>query len=331
MGRHGALPGDSRVNPVLPFFSIVIPTRNEAEDILATLEAIRGNRDGDYEVLVVDASTDRTPELVRGFGDPRFHLAPQDNHDGRCGARNQGIRMARGEVVVILNADVRPPADFLARLRPHYAAGADYVIVDSRVENDDHPFGMLVEGIHQRLYREGRETVDWCEGYSCRRRCALDSGLFPVGLPVPMCAGEDAVFGQNMAAKFRRAEDWKLSVPHKVPETWRGFWGTRSEKGRGVPQLRAWIEGWSFGAILRESLVWLLKSILWFLLVAPWILKARRLAAALPGRRVRWTRLVAPVLFDRFAHEIGRWQGVLMVRRHACGAIVPGPSPRPSG
>ncbi|MBI4027883.1 MAG: glycosyltransferase family 2 protein [Verrucomicrobia bacterium] len=79
----------------------MIPTRNEAEDILATLEAIRANTDGDHETLVVDGSDDETPNMVRNFGDPRFRLAPQDNRDGRCGARNQGIRMARGEVVVI--------------------------------------------------------------------------------------------------------------------------------------------------------------------------------------------------------------------------------------
>lgn len=296
-----------------PFFSIVIPTRNEAEDILATLESIRANGDDDFEVLVVDASTDRTPEIVRGFGDSRFRLVPQDNRDGRCGARNQGIRAACGEVVVILNADVRLPPDFLVRTRRHYDAGADYLIVDSRVENAGHPNGFLVEAIHQRLYREGRETVDWCEGYSCRRQCAIESGLFPVGLPVPMCAGEDAIFGQNMAAKFRRAEDWGLCVPHRVPETVRGFWGTRSEKGRGVPQRRAWIEGWGRGRILRESLRWLVKSLFWFALVFPWVRKARDLAAAVPGRAGEWTRLIRPLLFDRFAHEVGRWQGVAMV------------------
>lgn len=303
----------SSPTPSSPFYSIVIPTRNEAEDILATLESIRVNTDGSFEVLVVDASTDRTPEIVRGFGDPRFRLVPQDNRDGRCGARNQGIRAARGEVVVILNADVRLPQDFLARVRKHYEGGVDYLIVDSRVENSSHPNGFLVEAIHQRLYREGRETVDWCEGYSCRRQCAIDSGLFPVGLPVPMCAGEDAIFGQNMAAKFRRGEDWGVCVPHRVPETVRGFWGTRAEKGRGVPQRRAWIEGWGRGRILRESAWWLLKSLLWFVLLFPWILKARHLAAAVPGRGGEWPRLIRPLLFDRFAHEVGRWQGVAMV------------------
>ena len=298
-----------------PFFSIIIPTRNEEEDILTTLESIRSNHENDYEVLIVDASTDHTPDLVRkkGEGDPRFHLIPQNNRDGRCGARNQGILMAQGEVTVILNADVRLPPDFFERIKKHYANGAEYLIVDSRVENIDHPFGLMVEAIHQTLYRNGRETVDWCEGYSCLKRCAIESGLFPVGLPVPMCAGEDAIFGQNMARNFRRAEDWSISVPHKVPETWKGFWGTRSEKGRGVPQRRAWIEKWNQKQILAESSLWLIKTLGWLCLIFPWIVKSRRLASALPYSKHKWARLIIPVLFDRVVHEIGRWQGVWMV------------------
>jgi glycosyltransferase involved in cell wall biosynthesis len=296
-----------------PFFSIIIPTRNEEEDILATLRSIQENTWKDFEVLVVDASKDRTPEIVKNFGDPRFKLIAQDNRDGRCGARNQGILMAQGHVTIILNADVRLTTDFLDRIKSHYNQGAEYLIIDSKVENMEHPFGFMVEAIHQTLYREGLETVDWCEGYSCLKRCAIESGLFPTGLPVPMCAGEDAIFGQNMARKFKRAEDWSIFVPHRVPETWKGFWGTRSEKGRGIPQRRAWIEGWSFNKILFESLWWSIKTFLWLILLFPWILKAKALAASIPERKHQWPKLIPPILFDRIVHEIGRWQGVKMI------------------
>jgi hypothetical protein len=128
-----------------------------------------------------------------------------------------------------------------------------------------------------------------------------------------MCAGEDAIFAQNMAEKFRRGEDWNISVPHRVPETWKGFWGTRSEKGRGVPQRRVWIEGWSSSSIVLDSLKWLAKSLGWLLLIWPWVNKARMLSRALPGNRHPLSRLIVPVLFDRIAHEIGRWEGVAMV------------------
>ena len=232
------------MNTSTPFFSIIIPTQNEAKDILMTLSSIRANQFCDYEVLVVDASTDDTPKTVGQFGDPRFRVLAQDNRDGRCGARNQGIRAARGEVVVILNADVRLPTDFLSRLKTHYDNGADYVIVDSTVENRHHPFGAMVEAEHRYLYRSGRETVNWCEGYSCRRRCALEAGLFPEKQKVPICAGEDAVFGEEIAKRFRRVTDMSLVVTHAVPQDFKTFWSQRIGRGEGVANAACcWITG----------------------------------------------------------------------------------------
>ncbi|MEY4223050.1 MAG: hypothetical protein RL334_1692 [Chloroflexota bacterium] len=50
-----------------PRFSIIVPTRNEAADIAATLRALLALEHAAFEVLVVDDSTDGTREIVRGF------------------------------------------------------------------------------------------------------------------------------------------------------------------------------------------------------------------------------------------------------------------------
>lgn len=297
----------------VPFFSIVIPTRNEAEDILPTLESIRANTNGDFEAIVVDASSDRTPDVVRGFGDSRFRLLPQDNRHGRCGARNQGIRAARGEVVVILNADVRLPCDFLERLKGHYERGADYVIVEARVENVRHPNGAMVAAEHIHLYREGRETVNWCEGYSCRTRCAIEAGLFPEGYPVPICAGEDAVFGENMARRFCRVDDPGIVVTHSVPEDFATYWEQRVGRGRGCAQRQAFIDRVPVERILRDALWWSFKGAAWVLLGLPLLRYARQLHRAYPAMQAR--RLLWPILISRIGHEVGRWKGYLEISR----------------
>lgn len=296
-----------------PFFSVVIPTRNESSDILKTLDSIRANKFPEFEVLVVDASSDDTPSLVRNFGDPRFHLVPQDNRDGRCGARNQGIRQATGEVVVILNADVRLADDFLSRLKAHYDAGADYVIVDATVENRDHPFGAMIEAEHRFFYHSGREVVNWCEGYSCRRRCALDAGLFPEKLAVPICAGEDAVFGESVASRFRRADDMSLVVSHAVPEDFETFWAQRIGRGEGCTQRHLLLEKWSLAHTLLDALIWSVKSMLWVGLVFPWVRQAGVLSRHLPGTKP--SKFFRPILLSRVAHEIGRWRGFRLLRR----------------
>lgn len=303
-----------------PFFSIVIPTRNEAEDILVTLRSIRDNDDKDFEVLVVDASSDDTPRMVQDFSDPRFRLLPQDNRDGRCGARNQGIRAARGEVVVILNADVRLPSDFLSRARKHYEAGGDYLIVDSRVENVAHPFGAMVEAEHRHLYRSGREAVNWCEGYSCRRRCAMEAGLFPEKYSVPICAGEDAVFGENMAKRFRRAEDMSLVVPHVVPEDLRAFWAQRVGRGEGCAQRRILLDGWPLSKAIGDGFLWGIKTLLWLLLLMPWIWYAAVLRRRLPEASL--TGLLWAVLLSRAGHEVGRWKGIVHLAKKRSGGTT---------
>jgi len=313
------------MNESNPFFSIVIPTRNEARDISATLESILANQPGDYEVIVVDASEDDTPDIIRKIGDPRFHLLKQDNRDGRCGARNQGIRAARGEVVVILNADVLLPADFLARLRPHYEGDADFVIVNSFVENWRHPFGAMVEAEHRHLYKSGREKVNWCEGFSCRRSCALQVGLFPEKLPVAICAGEDAVFGENMAQRFRKKFDPNMAVSHHVPEDFAAFWSQRVGRGEGASQRRLLLDGWSFTRAFFDGLWWSIKGVAWILLLIPMARYARTLNHQLPEVPTR--RFLFPLFLSRLGHEIGRWKGFLCLWRlrstvHAPGGVA---------
>jgi cellulose synthase/poly-beta-1,6-N-acetylglucosamine synthase-like glycosyltransferase len=57
------------------------------------------------EVLVLsDCSTDRTDEIVSGFGDPRVRLVRMTERRGKTHAQNQGIRQAAGEVIVFSDA-----------------------------------------------------------------------------------------------------------------------------------------------------------------------------------------------------------------------------------
>lgn len=296
-----------------PFFSIVIPTRNESTDILKTLDSIQKNIFSDYEIIVVDASSDETPHLINQLGDPRILLLQQDNRDGRCGARNQGIRRARGEVVLILNADVRIPSDFLSRLKQHYDTGADYVIVDAIVENRLHPYGAMCEAEHRYFYRSGREKVDWCEGYSCRKSCAIAAGLFPEKHKIPICAGEDAVFGHEIAKRFRRVEDLSLVVSHAVPEDFSTFWAQRIGRGEGCTQRHLLLDRWSKSRTIFDATLWTIKGALWIVLIFPWTHYANTLSRLLPEMSPK--HFYRPLILSRIAHEIGRWKGCFNLMR----------------
>jgi glycosyltransferase involved in cell wall biosynthesis len=64
-------------------FSIIIPTYNEERDIAATLEALLGLDYPDREIIVVDDSSDRTPEIVGGYARQVF-LPPGGGPGGWC-------------------------------------------------------------------------------------------------------------------------------------------------------------------------------------------------------------------------------------------------------
>lgn len=93
-----------------PFVSIVIPCRNEAENLPILLGEIRAAMAGrDYEVVVVDdGSTDETASvLAREAALPGFTLRHlrHDRSAGQSLALRSGAIAARGEIVATIDGD----------------------------------------------------------------------------------------------------------------------------------------------------------------------------------------------------------------------------------
>ena len=81
--------------------SVVIPALNEAENILATLQALQPLRGRGHEVIVVDGgSSDRTRELALPLAD-QVISAPR----GRGRQMNAGAAQAQGAILWFLHAD----------------------------------------------------------------------------------------------------------------------------------------------------------------------------------------------------------------------------------
>jgi glycosyltransferase involved in cell wall biosynthesis len=92
--------------------SVVIPARNEERTIGATVRAMLAQTYADLEVIVVnDRSTDRTAEILAAIGDPRLVVIdgeePPPDWLGKPWACDQGCRAARGELLLIVDADVQ--------------------------------------------------------------------------------------------------------------------------------------------------------------------------------------------------------------------------------
>jgi len=103
--------------------SVLIPARNEEQNIRRTLEAVLANRNCDFEVVVLDDhSTDRTAEIVSGLArhDSRVRLeSAPPLPAGWCGKQHAChilARLARHPLLVFIDADVRLAPDALARM-----------------------------------------------------------------------------------------------------------------------------------------------------------------------------------------------------------------------
>ncbi len=127
--------------------SIIITTYNYAQYIeRAIRSALDQSLDDDhYEVIVVnDASTDNTAEILENFSDEirAFNL---EKNLGLSGARNFGVRKARGQFIIFLDADdyfhkelISTQKLFLDENNSLDAVSVDYYLVDDRGKHINH-------------------------------------------------------------------------------------------------------------------------------------------------------------------------------------------------
>jgi glycosyltransferase involved in cell wall biosynthesis len=101
--------------------SIVVPVRNEAENITPLITEIAAALDGRfaYEIIYVnDGSTDATPERLAAAMKQRANLRRIDHakSTGQSAAVRSGVRAARGAIVATLDGDGQNNPAFLPDL-----------------------------------------------------------------------------------------------------------------------------------------------------------------------------------------------------------------------
>lgn len=216
-----------------PLVSVIIPTHNEEHDIRATLDALLRLTYHRKEIILVDdASSDRTPEILDHYTSqyPFMRWLRHPNNRGVAAARNTGIRSAKGEIIAVLNADVLLPSDFFERVLKHYEKGADWVLVEARVLNRGTSLGRFAEAFHRYCYGLD-DAILWSEAFTCRRSVAIRAGLFPEN--ISGAGGEDVEFARRLLPKFKRVLDKSIVVDHVVPDSIRGFLKQKISRGRG--------------------------------------------------------------------------------------------------
>ncbi len=112
----------------MTYFSVVIPTYNRLEMLQRVLDALREQVDAPpFETIVInDGSTDDTDRVISARHDITFRT---QKNSGPGKARNQGVTLAKGKVVIFIGDDTVPEPRFLAEhARVHQQSGDDSLV-----------------------------------------------------------------------------------------------------------------------------------------------------------------------------------------------------------
>ncbi|MDE3091898.1 MAG: glycosyltransferase family 2 protein, partial [Chloroflexota bacterium] len=162
--------------------TVIIPVHNGGENLQLCLHALSAStRPADEVIVVDDTSTDQSASIARSFHAQVVSLT--DGPHGPAVARNRGAAIARGELLIFLDADVLAHSDTLGLYEKYFAENPEIsAIFGSYDENPPgHRFvsrykNLLHHYTHQHSQREASTFWAGCGGI--RRKILAQIGGF---------------------------------------------------------------------------------------------------------------------------------------------------------
>ena len=183
-------------------YSVIIPAYNAERTLPLTLEALQRQTvpPNEYEIIVVDdGSTDRTAQIAEQYG---VQVIRQENQ-GPAAARNVGVRMAHGEIVLFTDADCAPREDWIEKMTAPFA---DPEVVGTKGAYLTRQRALMARFVQleyeDRYDRMARfAQIDFIDTYSAayRRDVFLANGGFDTIFPT--ASVEDQEFSFRLAQK----------------------------------------------------------------------------------------------------------------------------------
>ena len=205
--------------------SVIVPVYNVEQYISQAIESVLLQTYTNFELLVInDASPDRSVKICQQFRDPRLRIISQKNR-GLAGARNTGIREAKGDYIAFLDGDDLWLPEKLAQHVQHLAASPQVGVSFSRSQFIDS------EGKSLGIYQMPKLTEITPNHLLCRN--PIGNGSSPVIRREVLAAikftdnlhrtKEDFYFDEN----FRQSEDIECWLRIACQTSW---------KIEGIPQ-----------------------------------------------------------------------------------------------
>ena len=197
-----------------PAYSVVIPAYEEAQQIHRCVRALteQSVRRSLYEIIVVDdGSRDGTAAVAAGAG---ADVVLERPHSGVAAARNAGLAVAQGEVVLFTDADCEPSREWIARMVEPIVRGDAVGVKGTYRTRQTRLIARLVQLEFEIRYERMclLPQIDFIDTYAAayRRDVLVAAGGFDVHYPVPSA--------EDVDLSFRLAQRGHKLV--FVPEAW---------------------------------------------------------------------------------------------------------------
>src|SRR5271167_1240885 len=180
------------ISSATPLFSIIIAAYNDWSALDSCLRSLTQQTNGpSFEVIVVDdGSRETAPEAIRQWAGWLALTIVRQSHAGISTARNRGVQVSKGSILLFVDADCRLQTDCLAALATTIEDSPKHNCFQLHLVGDSSgPVGRA-EQLRLRTFQEhmlqpdGRIRYLNTAGFAVRRmRINIEAGLFdPVAL-----------------------------------------------------------------------------------------------------------------------------------------------------
>jgi glycosyltransferase involved in cell wall biosynthesis len=214
-----------------PAVSFVVPCYNYGRFLGDCLRSIFTQQNApELEVLVVDdASTDNTAEVLRAFADPRLRVITHAKNRGHIASINEAFGEARGELIARIDADDRYRPHFLslalAKLRACPSVGLVYGDA-AFIDTDGAFLAERSHALHVGDFRGNELEPLLLQNYICCPTVIARRRAWDEVLPIP----PEVVFEDDWYCSLRIARKWEFYYIDQVLADYRIHPGNHHSK-----------------------------------------------------------------------------------------------------
>ena len=266
----------------------------------------------DYEIIVIDDSTDNTKNIIRDY-QKRFDnlILIEGEGTGCCNARNKGISASKGDIIVFLTADTILDTNYLLKLNNYYKdQKTQWITTSAKVYNLDNNFSRFLEFQHQEVESRSDYNPYTTQGYSVRKNAAIDVNCIS-GDKYPFNFCRDWTLGEKLQKKgYEKLHIKDLIVFHKAPNEFEDYFQVRKTRGLMSAYQPYYFFNKSLSYLFIKFFIKTIVSFFKLIFVIPLFIEYLKVLRFSDKKKQDFFLLLFPFLLQEFCFRYGELVGL---------------------